>query len=338
MDEFFRDWVRPRAEALDRDVGALREALAEMGRRGLLGLRLPPELGGRGLPAAEFRRFQESTARASGALAFLESQHQSACGLVARSPNAALRSAFGPRLAAGERTSGIAFSHLRRPGEPLCRAAPRPGGFVLEGRLPWVTGWGIFTDCVTAATLPDGRTIFVRHDLAASEALRASPPLELAAMAVTQTVTLEARGLFAPESDVVEVRAAGWIRENDRLAVALQAPLALGCAQAGIDVLRERGEDGGAADRLEAALAAAREAAYRAMEDGADPAEALRARAEAIALAGRCAHAAVVAWAGAGNLATHPAQRVWREALAFSVLALTPPIRREVLGVLSAGI
>ncbi|HYF01720.1 MAG TPA: acyl-CoA dehydrogenase family protein, partial [Planctomycetota bacterium] len=316
----------------------LREALAEMGRRGLLGLRLPPDLGGRGVSPAEFRRFQEASARASGALAFLESQHQSACGLVARSPNAALRAFLGPRLARGERTSGIAFSHLRRPGAPLCRATPGPGGYVLDGALPWVTGWGLFTDCVTAATLPDGRTLFVRHDLAASGALSASPPLPLAAMSVTQTVTLEARGLVVPESDVVDVRSADWIRENDRLAVALQSPLALGCAQAGIDVLRARGDAAAteAAARLQSALEAARQQAYAAMEEPAPPEKALQARAAAIALAGRCAHAAVVAWAGAGNLADHPAQRVYREALAFSVLALTPPIRQAVLEVLSS--
>ena len=41
---------------------------------------------------------------------------------------------------------------------------------------------------------------------------------------------------------------------------------------------------------------------------------------------GRAAHAAVVAAAGAGNLLSHPAQRVYREALAFSVLGTLAPI------------
>src|SRR5438477_6803400 len=31
--KFFNDWVRPRAGTIDQDAGALREALAEMGRR-----------------------------------------------------------------------------------------------------------------------------------------------------------------------------------------------------------------------------------------------------------------------------------------------------------------
>jgi alkylation response protein AidB-like acyl-CoA dehydrogenase len=341
--EFLRDWVRPRAASLDQDVGALREALAELGRRGLLGLRVPAEHGGLGYSPLDFRRFQEASARASGALAFLESQHQSACSLLARSSNQPLRARLLPKLATGEQSAAIAFSHLRRKGPPLVTATPAPGGYRLDGRLPWVTGWGLFTLCVTAAPLADGRVLFAVHPLADSAAMKASPPLELAAMAVTQTVTVEVRGVFIPESDVLDVHAATWIQENDRVAIALQSPLALGCAQAGIDVLRDeaekRGHDGmrAAADRLEAELAVCREDAYRAMEENGDLDRGLRARSAAIELAGRTTHAAVIAAAGAGNLMTHPAQRVYREALAFSVLALSPPIQDAALRTLSNG-
>jgi len=61
----------------------------------------------------------------------------------------------------------------------------------------------------------------------------------------------------------------------------------------------------------------------------------LKARSAAIELMGRAAHAAVLAAAGAGNLMTHPAQRVYREALAFSVLALSPAIQEATLERLS---
>jgi alkylation response protein AidB-like acyl-CoA dehydrogenase len=343
MHPFLAEWVRPRANLLDQDAEALREALAEMGRRGLLGLRVPREFGGLGLDPLEFRRFQEASARASGALAFLESQHQSACSLVARSSNAALTARLLPRLARGEDTAAIAFSHLRRPGPPLVRASAATGGYRLDGRLPWVTGWGLFTVCVTAAPLDDGRILFAVHPLAASASMRPTPPLALAAMAVTQTVEIAVDKLFIPESDVVEIHAATWIQENDRIAIALQSPLALGCAQAGIDVLRDEAEKKNnagmkdAAERLDRELEACRVEAYRAMEENADLQRGLAARAAAIELAGRTTHAAVVAAAGAGNLMTHPAQRVYREALAFSVLALSPPIQAAALSRLSSG-
>jgi alkylation response protein AidB-like acyl-CoA dehydrogenase len=340
---FLSNWVRPRAAVLDQDVDALREALEQLGRRGLLGLRIPIDYEGQGFSALDFRRFQEASARASGALAFLESQHQSACSLVARCSNEALRDRLLPRLAHGRETSAIAFSHLRRPGPPPVRATPTGGGYRLEGRLPWVTGWGLFTDCVTAAPLPDGRILFAVHPLGDVEGMSASPPLDLAAMTVTQTVTVELDGFLVPEGDVLDVHPATWIQENDRIAVALQSPLALGCAQAGIDVLREEGAKRGnetmkaAADRLDRELQSVREEAYRAMEENADLERGLKARAAAIELAGRSTHAAVVAAAGAGNLMSHPAQRVFREALAFSVLAISPPIQDAALRRLSNG-
>ena len=341
--QFLSEHVRPRAGELDQSLEALRDALADMGRNGLLGLRVPKEFGGKGFGSIEFRRFQEASARASGALAFLESQHQSACSLVARSSNEPLRARLLPLLARGEATSAIAFSHLRRAGAPLVQAIPAPGGYRLRGRLPWVTGWGIFTLCVTAAPLADGRILFALHPLATSPTMTASPPLDLAAMAVTQTVTVDVQDHFVPESDVVDLHPPTWIQENDRIAVVLQSPLALGCAQAGIDVLRDEAAKRnsammfGAAERLDRELEACREAAYRAMEDNGDLDRGLRARADAIELAGRTTHAAVVAAAGAGNLLAHPAQRVYREALAFSVLALSPPIQEAALRKLSNG-
>jgi alkylation response protein AidB-like acyl-CoA dehydrogenase len=339
--DFFTGWVRPQAGAIDQDLATLRGALSEMARRGLLGMRIPRDLGGLGFEPVEFRRVQEASARASGALAFLESQHQSASALLSKSGNRELRTHLLPRMADGRATSAIAFSHLRRSGAPALAATPSATGWRLTGRLPWVTGWGLFTHCTTAATLPDGRILFAIHPLAASPELRPTAPLALAAMGVTQTVALDVHDLIIPETDVLDVHEASWIQENDRIAVALQSPLALGCAQAGIDVLRgesrkksHRGA-AAAADRLESDLADIRAEAYRAMEEKSDLERGLRARAAAIELAVRAAHAAVIASAGAGNLMSHDAQRVYREALAFSVLALTPPLQEAVLARLS---
>ncbi|MBV8880242.1 MAG: acyl-CoA dehydrogenase family protein [Planctomycetaceae bacterium] len=340
--DFLSAWIAPRAAAIDQDLAALREALAEFGRRGFLGLRIPREFGGLDLSPLDFRRFQEASARASGAFAFLESQHQSACGLIVRGSNRALQERVLPKLARGSESAGIAFSHLRKTGDPALRATPVPGGYRLDGHLPWVTGWGLFSHGVTAATLPDGRVLFAWHPLEASESLRPSAPLALAAMGVTQTVAVEVRGLAIADQDVVEQHPATWIQENDRIAVALQSPLALGCAGAAVDVLRaEAGKKhnpaiSAAAEALDRQLALVRENAFRAMEETVDFERSLRARSAAIELAGRAAHAAVLAAAGAGNVAGHPAQRVYREALAFSVLALSPPIQQAALERLGA--
>jgi outer membrane murein-binding lipoprotein Lpp len=89
-------------------------------------------------------------------------------------------------------------------------------------------------------------------------------------------------------ADVVEIHPATWIQENDRIAVALQSPLALGCAQAGIDVIRDEAAKRSsatmtaAADRLDHELEACRTEAYAAMEENADLERGLKARSAAI--------------------------------------------------------
>jgi alkylation response protein AidB-like acyl-CoA dehydrogenase len=59
--------------------------------------------------------------------------------------------------------------------------------------------------------------------------------------------------------------------------------------------------------------------------------EKLQIRAWAIDLAVRCAHAGVAAHSGAANALSHPAQRVYREALVFTVSAQTTDIMRATL-------
>ena len=147
---------------------------------------------------------------------------------------------------------------------------------------------------------------------------------------VCQTVTVEFRDLFIPESDVLYVRSPAWMKNADMHNLALQSQFALGCAQAGIDimgathakkrieVIRE------AAATLQKSLDQCKEDARHSMKNRDDIEMACNVRARAIELAGRCAHAAVVASSGAGNSMEHPAQRVYREVLIFTVLGQNP--------------
>lgn len=332
VEQFLFDWVRPRAQAMDVSLKALKEGLGELANRGLLGLRADPEFGGRGFPDAAFRRFQETIARCSGALAFVQTQHQSAVSFLNRSANEALKRRLLPKWCSGERMSGIAFSQLRKAGAPVLSAKHGEGGWVLNGKMPWVTGYGIFQDCVVAAYTKDQRTWFGVVQLADSDSLVFSPVMRLASMEVGQTVSAEVRECFVPEEDVLYLKEGNWIHNNDMLNIALQSPFALGCAAAGIDVMRSVYQKKRieaitqAADVLEEELNRCRDEAYAAMEGKDDSARSLNARAWAIELAARCAHAAVVASSGQGNSVDHPAQRVYREALVFAVLAQTKPI------------
>ncbi|HWA82309.1 MAG TPA: acyl-CoA dehydrogenase family protein, partial [Fimbriimonadaceae bacterium] len=159
-EAFLSGEVGPKAQEIDRDPEALRWALRGLCERNLMALRRPAEYGGPGIGEEAFRHFQESCARYSGALSFLQTQHQSAGSMIAKSPNIALREAYLPAMGNGEKLVGIGFSQLRRGGPPIMRATLTDGGYVLEGHVPWVTGFGFYPEFLVGAALPDGRAVF----------------------------------------------------------------------------------------------------------------------------------------------------------------------------------
>ena len=153
--------VAPNAAVIDYDSEALQKALNGLAELGLLGLRIPQEWGGLSVNQQTFDDYQELVARYSGALAFLQTQHQSAAAMISQSENIALKQGYLPLMSQGKRLLGIGFSHLRRDGEPLVKAISVTGGFLIEGKVPWVTGWNIFSEFIIAASLPNGEAVLV---------------------------------------------------------------------------------------------------------------------------------------------------------------------------------
>lgn len=336
---YLRDEVVPRAQAIDRDPEALRVALTGLAERDLMAMKRPLEFGGPEMPEPLFRRFQEEVARASGALAFLQTQHQSAVSMLARSDNRPLVEEYLPRMGNGGRFVGIGFSQLRRPGPPAMRAEPVEGGYVLDGEVPWITGWDFYEEFLIGAQLPNGDAVFAPVPLRDGAGVTVSPPMELAAMGSANTVSASFEGFFLPAPRVAFIRPAGWIKNNDQINIALQGHFAIGCAQAGIDVVRAAAERRGAcflseaAEALQKELEACRQATAEAQKsvDEETTEERLTVRAWAIDLAARAAHAAVTASSGAANSLHHPAQRIYREALVYTVSAQTTPIMEATL-------
>ncbi|MFZ4508816.1 MAG: acyl-CoA dehydrogenase family protein [Fimbriimonas sp.] len=340
---FLTEDVAPVAERIDQDPEELRKVLARMGELGLCALRRPLKYGGPEMEEGEFRRWQEELARRSGTLAFLQTQHQSAVGMIASSDNDELKQATLPGMHDGTRGIGIGFSQLRRSGDPIMRATPVPGGYVLAGHVPWVTGWTFYPEFLIGASLPDGRSVFAIVPLTTQEGVVVSPPMRLAAMGAALTVTVDFSGFFVPDALVAFIRPAGWIQNNDKINIALQGHFALGCAQAGIDIVRSVAARkpfpflSSAADSLQSELDDCR----TEMVNGGDPRDEgttearLQFRAWVIDLAVRCAHAGVTASSGAANSLDNRAQRVYREALVYTVSAQTPDVMRATINRLS---
>lgn len=334
-----REVIGPRAGEIDRDEGALRWALGRLAAEGLLALKRPIEWGGPGVAEDEFRRFQEEVARTSGALAFLQTQHQSAVGMIAGGENEELKASVLPFAHDGGRLIGIGFSQLRRPGPPLLRATETAGGYEFDGHVPWVTGQGFYPEFLAGAQLPDGRAVFAVVPLTDGPGVRTSPPMALAAMGSARTVTVDLDHFPVPADRVAFLKPRGWIVTNDEINIALQGAFAMGCARAGLDVLAENGRKRGndvlceVFEALDAELEECRAEAerLRLARDADTVADRLALRAWQISLCTRCAHAAVTSSSGAANVEGHPAGRIWRESLVYTVSAQTTPIMEATL-------
>lgn len=345
VESYLRDAVAPNATILDRDPDALKTALQGLGSRHLLGLKLP-EPWGKVDPEMAWE-IQEAIARYSGALAFLQTQHQSAGSAISRSQNQALKAEYLPHLATGNRLLGIGFSHLRRQGHPLVKALPIKGGFLLSGTVPWVTGFGLFSEVVLGAELPDGMAVYGIIPLVNCQEnggkITWNAPMSLAAMQSTQTVSGVLEEWFLPEERVLFMQPAGWIHQSDRKTVLNNSALILGCARAGLDIIEAIAQKkplpfiSAAFDSLNHELNTCRQQIqqlmFRQSREELDSwySQALPLRVQAIDLAYRTAQAAITVSSGASNLGESQAGRVYREALVFGVSGQTSAVMEATL-------
>lgn len=330
------------ANEIDSNQLELEKALMSLGKSGLLGLRVPQKWGGFELNQQDYFNYQLLVARYSGALSFLQTQHQSAAAMLASSQNHQLQQQYLPHLSYGKILLGIAFSQLRRSGEPPVKAVPTTDGYYIEGIVPWITGWGIFQEFIIAAKSPDGKAIFGMMPFVENNQLNGnitfSKPMHLCAINSTNTVSATVTNWFLPNARLVAIKPSNYIQENDRKKVLYFTSFALGCAMAGIDIMIEVSKKKSLAfitdtiNSLKVEVNQCRNSIELANKNpDTDFATKLHLRAKAINLAQRCAVAAVTVSSGAANHKNNAAQRVYREALVYTVSAQTTDIMEATL-------
>ena len=330
----------PRANEADRAAGPPAENIRCLAEAGLLGLTTPARNGGHEAPGSVVREYREILAAACGLTTFVELQHLGACGMIARGTNDGLKEAILPELARGSRLAGLAFSHLRRPGPPTMRTEPRGDTLVFNGTAPWLTGWGLMDDAVLGGTLPDGRLVYVLAPLAEGPALQASPPMQLCAMNASATVSITCRDFVVGPERFIRTLTLADMAVDDRPGVLNYASMSFGVAWGAIRLLRELAEArnsadlAGAATALDSELANARDQVGVCAERTAEPdylEHALPLRAWAIELGVRAAHTAVTASGGSANSRDHTAQRLFREAMVYTLTAQTRELQITTL-------
>ena len=338
------EFLRPQAMNADRsDVrGPVADNIDRLGIAGLFGLGIAPEYGGLGSDEVTRHEYTEILASACGVTAFTQQQLQVGIKFVAEADNRPLKKQLLPELAAGRLHCGIALSHLRRSGPPAVRATAVDGGYLVNGSIPWITGWALLDGFVLGTALEDGSHLFAYVDKPHGlSALTVSDPLDLIIMAASDTVEIEVRDLFIPEEFVLSCRPAAELMRADHRTLTTHAALPLGCARGCAGRLRELAQKPGRESLSDTAFAltleidACRREALTWNCDCVAHAEyktyALRARAGANVLALRAAHALVVATGGSAHLRSAAPQRLLREAQFYSTAVQTPDVQASTL-------
>jgi len=302
-------------DAAERVPGHLLGALADAGLFGLVG---PPEHGGLGLAlgAGAFSDVVEVLASGCLTTTFVWVQHHGALHALATSDNVALARAWLPDLCTGRRRAGLALSGSRPGPDPL-RARPAPGGWRLEGCVPWMTGWGLVDAVLTTARTDDQRVLSAWVEPLANGTLEATPQRLLAANA-SCTVELAFGSHFVPNERTVALApyvpppphdAGGRSNGSFALGVARRACQLLGPSP------------------LDAELHA-----RRRQLDGADDEHLAAARAAAVELSLRASAALITGQGSRSIVHGAHAQRLAREALFLLVFGSRPAIKQALLG------
>jgi alkylation response protein AidB-like acyl-CoA dehydrogenase len=293
---------------------------------GLYGVAAPREVGGLGAQDAAVAADLVQTL-ASGCLttAFVWIQHHGLVRAAADSQQAGVGERWLAPLAKGEVRAGVGLAGAR--GGPSGTVVRRTGaGFLLDGEVPWVTGWDM-VDVVHVAAVDEANIVhFLIVDAVASATLEVTP-VDLVAVQASGTVTVRFVGHEVPADRLTGTKSFDEWRRGEASGSALNGFLALGVVDRCLRLLGPSA----VADRLGRELAACRSALLRA-----GAATIPDARAAASELAVRAA-ATLTVHHGSRSIRTdeHP-QRLFREAGFLLVFGTRPAIRSALLARLGA--
>ena len=252
--------------------------------------------------------------------AFVWIQHQGVLRRLVGAPAVLRESYLGP-LCRGERRAGVALGGSL-PGPPRLRAREVPGGYLLDGHSPWVTGWGMIDTLAVAARDERDTLIWALIDAAEGETLSVLP-LHMVAASASGTVTAGFAGHFVPDDRVLRRQPFAEFGPEDARGLRMNGSLALGVLARCLALLGPSGLDEQAG-------------ACRAGLDEAAPENLPAARAAAAELAMRAATALLVQAGSRGILLDQHPQRLVREAMFLCVFGSRSAIKAELLARLEA--
>jgi len=315
--ELAEDVFFPAALAVDRADRIPAGHLDLLASQGFYGVAAPADAGGLGTDDMTLAADLVETL-SSGCLAttFVWIQHHGAVLAAAFSKEPGVTERWLGPLARGELRGGIARAGLR-PGPPMMRVRAVDGGYVLDGVIPWVTGWDLVDTLHVAARDPADVIHYLLVDAVPSASVTAEL-LQLVAAQASRTVNLTFTDHFVPADRLTGTEPYDEFLRSDAGGSALNGFLALGVANRCCRLLGP--------STLDKELAACRSALLAA---GADTTPAARAAASELALR---AAATLAVHTGSRSVlrGDHP-ERLLREAAFLLVFGTRPAIRASLL-------
>ena len=308
LKEFIND-LRPHAKKLDSEWEVCQKWYREFINRNL-------HLGGsvfRPFSGKDFCNHLATLSEVSGAFGFLALQQVVANGRL------------GERIRDFEEVPaiGVAYGHLRNP-EGM---TPRSINGLVGGGVPWFTGSGIFEYAIlgfrdernqeiTALVKAENRPEFQHHEA-----------MKLIACNGIKTVQVQVDRLKIVQNEHISVNTAGHMKSGDASSVYYHTPLMVGnmrASQTAIMDCERVPEELRKRSQLQTENLLSRISS--AFVNGVAPALGCKLRAETADYSVRLARLCALAQGGASINDSHPAQRRYREALLFNLMAQTDEI------------
>lgn len=206
--------LRPAATRTDRE-GVARERIAELAELGALNHLAPPEFGGRGVDSATDRRVHEIIAGACFNTWLVWAQHAALPGRLAEAAAKGARlSPLAEGVLRGAVFAGAGVSDVRRYPDYYVAARNTHGGWVFDGTLSWVSGWGLNEVLTVAAVEPESETV-VTALVPVGESTRSTGALALGAVAGSRTERVRLDEVFVPGEHVLQVQSLEQARHTD---------------------------------------------------------------------------------------------------------------------------
>ncbi|MGE8499713.1 MAG: acyl-CoA dehydrogenase family protein [Pseudomonas sp.] len=235
LDTSLREWLDAQADALDRGLLDGEAVLTRLGASGVLRLGVGSEQGGSGGDVVDAVEAIAQVAGHSLTVAFVFWGQRAFVEYLLQSDNAGLRERLLPPLLSGEKAGATGLSNAMKYLSGIeqlgVTAQTRPGGWQLDGRLPWVTNLRKSGFSVAAAIELPGAQPFVAALPDDLPGLVRSDDLLLLGLQSSNTAAVQLTEAFLSEEWLLAADARQYLPKVRPAFLGLQCGMSLGLAR-----------------------------------------------------------------------------------------------------------